>query len=118
VELRGLEPLTSSMPWWPGRRMLRAASVDDVQGRAGAAISVQPGSPSVCPSRLERTEASGGTAFSAEKISSGPTVTSTVIGAPRAKSEGAWNDCPGVRLIDHVPVWHLHGSSPTTRPSR
>jgi hypothetical protein len=25
VELRGLEPLTSSMPWWPGRRKRRAA---------------------------------------------------------------------------------------------
>ena len=40
VELRGLEPLTSSMPWWPGRRKRRAASVDGVPGRAGGATSI------------------------------------------------------------------------------
>jgi hypothetical protein len=54
VELRGLEPLTSSMPWWPGVRRGRAASVDGVRGGAGAATSIRPGSPSVCPSPLER----------------------------------------------------------------
>ena len=32
----------------------RAASVDRVHGRVGAATSIQPGSPSVCPSPLER----------------------------------------------------------------
>jgi integrase len=31
VELRGLEPLTSSMPWWPGVHRRRAASLDEVQ---------------------------------------------------------------------------------------
>jgi hypothetical protein len=53
VELRGLEPLTSSMPWWLRRSKRRAASVDVVPGRAGGATSIQPGSPSVCPPRLE-----------------------------------------------------------------
>jgi hypothetical protein len=56
VELRGLEPLTSSMPWWAGNRKRRAASVDGVWRRAGAATSVQPGSPSVCPPCLERSQ--------------------------------------------------------------
>jgi hypothetical protein len=28
VELLGLEPLTSSMPWWPGKRKRQAASAD------------------------------------------------------------------------------------------
>ena len=51
MELRGPEPLTSSMPWWPGRRKGRAAGVG-VLGRAGGTNSVQPGSPSVC-SRFE-----------------------------------------------------------------
>ena len=53
VELRGLEPLTSSMPWWLRRSKRRAASVDVVPGRAGGATSIQPGSPSICPPRLE-----------------------------------------------------------------
>jgi hypothetical protein len=34
-----------------------------VQGRAGTAASAQRGNPSVCPSRLERIEASGGNAI-------------------------------------------------------
>jgi hypothetical protein len=38
-------------------------SVDGVQGRAGTAAAAQRESPSVCPSRLERIEASGGTAI-------------------------------------------------------
>ena len=54
VELRGLEPLTSSMPWWPGKRRRRAGSVDRVQGRAGAVTPIQPGGPSVCPPSLKR----------------------------------------------------------------
>jgi hypothetical protein len=53
VELRGLEPLTSSMPWWLRRSKRRAARVDVVPGRAGDATSIQTGSPSVCPARLE-----------------------------------------------------------------
>jgi hypothetical protein len=56
VELRGLEPLTSSMPWWPRQRRRRAASVVGVHRRAGAATSVRPGSPSVCPSRDRQLE--------------------------------------------------------------
>jgi hypothetical protein len=53
VELRGLEPLTSSMPW-PGVRKGQAAGDDGVRGRVGAATSIQPRSPSVCPSPFER----------------------------------------------------------------
>ena len=53
VELRGLEPLASSMPRWPGRRKRGAASVDGVPGRARGATSTQPGSPSVCPPCLD-----------------------------------------------------------------
>ena len=50
MELRGLEPLTSSMPWWAGRRRRRAASVDGVQGRAGAANTrFGPGAPQFAP---------------------------------------------------------------------
>jgi hypothetical protein len=54
VELRGLEPLTSSMPWWPGTRMRETASMDGVRGRAVGVTSVQLGSPSVCPPRPKR----------------------------------------------------------------
>src|SRR5215217_6893805 len=53
VELRGLEPLTSSMPWWPEMHRRRAASLDEVHGRAGATTCIQPRSPSVCPPWLE-----------------------------------------------------------------
>jgi hypothetical protein len=53
VELRGLEPLTSSMPL-PGVRKGQAAGDDGVRGRVGAATSIQPRSPSVCPSPFER----------------------------------------------------------------
>jgi Phage integrase family len=49
VEFRELEPLTSSMPWWPGRRKKRAASVVGMLGRASGTTSIQPGSPSVFP---------------------------------------------------------------------
>jgi hypothetical protein len=45
--------LTLSMPWSPVKRRRRAASVDGVRGRAGAATSVQPGRPSVCTSHLD-----------------------------------------------------------------
>jgi hypothetical protein len=53
VELRGLEPLTSSMPWWPDRRTRRAASVYEGHTRVGAATVVQLRSPPVCPPRFE-----------------------------------------------------------------
>src|SRR5215218_3721069 len=59
VELRGLEPLTSSMPWWPEMHRRRAASLDEVHGRAGATTCIQPGSPSVCPPWRTATEAIG-----------------------------------------------------------
>jgi hypothetical protein len=52
----GTRTLTSSMPWWPRQRRRRAASVVAVHRRAGAAISVRPGSPSVCPSRDRQLE--------------------------------------------------------------
>jgi hypothetical protein len=61
----GLEPLTSSMPWWPAKRRRRAASVDEVPGRTSAATSVRSGRPSVCPSRLERRPMRPGPPFSA-----------------------------------------------------
>ena len=53
VELRGFEPLTSSMPWWPVKRRRRSVSVDRVLRRVGAATSGQPRSPSVCPPSFE-----------------------------------------------------------------
>jgi hypothetical protein len=34
--------MTSSMPWWLGKRRRRAESVDGVQECAGAATSIQP----------------------------------------------------------------------------
>ena len=52
MELRGLEPLTSSMPWWPEKRGRWAASVVGMRGRAGPAALRQPWSPSVCPTPL------------------------------------------------------------------
>jgi hypothetical protein len=48
VELRGLEPLTSSMPW-PGVRKGQAAGDDGVRGRVGAATFIQPGAPQFAP---------------------------------------------------------------------
>jgi hypothetical protein len=41
------------MPWWPGMRKATGSSVDGVFGRAGAATSMKPGSPSVCTPWLE-----------------------------------------------------------------
>jgi hypothetical protein len=38
-----LEPLTSSMSWWPGMHRRRAASLDGVLGRAGAPPPFSPG---------------------------------------------------------------------------
>jgi hypothetical protein len=60
VELRGLEPLTSSMPWWPDRRTRRAASVHEGHPRAGAATFVQLRGPPVCPRASNGASCQGG----------------------------------------------------------
>jgi hypothetical protein len=69
VELRGLEPLTSSMPWWPDKLRRSAASRERVHGCACAAAFMQAGSPPFCPSHSSpprRIDA----AISAPKLSS------------------------------------------------
>ena len=49
MELRGLEPLTSSMPWWPDKPRRRAASRDQVHERPCPAPFIKAGSPPLCP---------------------------------------------------------------------
>ena len=49
VELRGLEPLTSSMPWWLRRSKRRAASVDVCQGVQAVPRQFSPGAPQFGP---------------------------------------------------------------------
>ena len=64
MELRGLEPLTSSMPWWPDKVWRRAASRDRVHTRPCAAPFMQAGSPPFCPS-IRTTKAKSTRPFSA-----------------------------------------------------
>jgi hypothetical protein len=69
VELRGLEPLTASMPWWPDKLRRSAASRERVHGCACAAPFMQAGSPHSAP-RTRALQGEIDAAISAPKLSS------------------------------------------------
>jgi hypothetical protein len=69
VELRGLEPLTSSMPWWPDKVWRRAASRDRVHTRPCAAPFHASRKLHSAP-QFEPTMAKSTRPFSARKLSS------------------------------------------------
>jgi hypothetical protein len=119
VELRGLEPLTSSMPWWPGKRRRRAGSVDRVQGRAGAVTPIQPGSPSVCPPSLKRPAiadlspqcraiSSVGRDHTLVRVHAGSCGTWHTLTAHRRRPSPRW-DVRSVRLLERLPTSALSG---------
>ena len=66
---------------------MRDVSVDIFQGRAGAAISVEPASPSVWPSRLERRRRRLEPPFSAWEMRPGGCWSARVGGEPQRPSE-------------------------------
>jgi hypothetical protein len=57
VELRGLEPLTSSMPWWPGMHRPRAASLDECADVQALTPPFGPGAPQFAPHASNVTQA-------------------------------------------------------------